>query len=226
MSKKMLLFFAVLLCCGCAKTGCLLDFCPENGHAAYRYSNGVVYEGEVLNGRAWGKGIATWPNGMRYVGDFVDGDVNGQGIMTEPSGFRYEGAFANNTYSGQGILLSPTGFEVAGQFLDGKLNGPGTMTIPGGTKHLVLGNQYLAVPVSVVISGQWVNNELRDGRIDWSDGRSYIGALDSGKRVGNGVTKYADGRRLCGAWADIVAAARLTPEQFEKTAPVIPCAKE
>ncbi|MDT8900112.1 hypothetical protein [Anaeroselena agilis] len=74
------------------------------------------YEGDVVKGKANGKGIATWPDGDRYEGDFVDGNMTGKGVATCVSGDRYEGNFINGKMNGYGTYYHSDGTIQQGQW--------------------------------------------------------------------------------------------------------------
>ena len=60
-----------------------------------KYNDGK-YVGQVVNGKAEGKGIRYWDDGERYEGDFKNGKIEGKGIYYYNNGDRYEGNFKNN----------------------------------------------------------------------------------------------------------------------------------
>jgi hypothetical protein len=192
----------MLLVTGCvasAQPKCMLANCPENGRVVYQYSSGVVYDGDVLAGRAWGKGKSTDKDGSTYVGDFVAGEMSGKGELHTPSGLKYTGEFQNNVINGQGVMI-----------------------IPGKTTHSLSG-RVLFLPIGVKISGRWVNGEIVQGRLDWDDGRIYEGRSDKFKRLGQGTTTYTDGSQACGEWNDTAPVVLYTPEQFNAIRPTGLC---
>ncbi len=100
------------------------------------YSNGNIYEGFVVNGKAEGKGKFTWTNGDRYEGEFSNNEMNGKGILTYANGDRYEGDFVNGKCQGSGILVFANGDRYEGQFLDNKMHGTGVLiSSDGGRKE-------------------------------------------------------------------------------------------
>ena len=98
------------------------------------YSNGNVYEGLVVNGKAEGKGKFTWTNGDRYEGDFSNNEMNGKGILTYANGDRYEGEFVNGKCHGAGILVFANGDRYEGQFSDNKMHGSGVFVSANGER--------------------------------------------------------------------------------------------
>ena len=73
---------------------------------------GGQYEGDVVDGKATGRGVIIWPQGDRYEGDCVDGKRHGRGVMTSPNDrYRYEGDFVNGKFHGRGVLTVPEDFR-------------------------------------------------------------------------------------------------------------------
>ena len=104
----------------------------ENGYCT---GNGVLewfqrgqprerYEGEMLNGKKSGKGIATYTNGQRYEGDFVDGEISGKGIYNYGNGARYEGDFVDNKHDGYGTFYYNNGTVQRGRWFKNTYLGP------------------------------------------------------------------------------------------------------
>ena len=57
--------------------------------------NGNIYEGEWKNNKQEGKGIFYYNNGDRYEGDFRNSKFEGKGIYYYNNGDRYEGEWKN-----------------------------------------------------------------------------------------------------------------------------------
>ena len=98
------------------------------------YSNGNVYEGYVVNGKAEGKGKFTWTNGDIYEGNFSNNEMNGKGMLTYANGDRYDGDFVNGKRQGMGILVFANGDRYEGQFLDNKIHGQGVLVSSNGER--------------------------------------------------------------------------------------------
>ena len=66
-------------------------------------------------------------DGMIYEGELVDGEPHGQGTMISSDGKRYEGKFKNALLSGMGTMTSPDGEDrYTGKWKDFKFHGQGT----------------------------------------------------------------------------------------------------
>ena len=80
------------------------------------YSNGGVYEGEVVLGVRQGKGKMTFKNGEVYEGEWLGGLMGGHGLYRWPDGNEYEGAWELGLMWGEGRLKLSNGFVVEGEF--------------------------------------------------------------------------------------------------------------
>ena len=67
-----------------------------------KYKNGDTYEGEYLDGKYNGKGIAFYKDQGAYESEWKDGAKNGKGIFKYINGDVYEGEFMENTLDGFG----------------------------------------------------------------------------------------------------------------------------
>ncbi|OMF11467.1 hypothetical protein BK131_21190 [Paenibacillus amylolyticus] len=78
--------------------------------ASLSLSNGGIYYGEVQDGKAHGKGTATWGKYKTYTGEWKYGKRSGKGELittdpeTETPQVIYEGTWANDKQNGQGTL--------------------------------------------------------------------------------------------------------------------------
>ena len=88
-------------------------------------SNIGRYVGQVVNGKAEGKGIEYYNNGDRYEGDFRNGTREGKGIYYYNDGDRYEGDFRNDKKEGKGIDYYNNGNRYEGDFRNDKREGKG-----------------------------------------------------------------------------------------------------
>ena len=100
--------------------------------------DGAKYEGEVVNGKPNGKGVAVYPpqgerTGDRYEGDWVDGRFHGKGTLTWHGG-SYEGDFVDGKPHGRGTL-SDEGWYYEGDFLRGYFHGKGTLEADDGRHY-------------------------------------------------------------------------------------------
>ena len=108
------------------------------------YDNGLVYEGDWVDGEWHGKGKLSFATGNVYEGDFVDGDSHGKGKMIYADGAVYEGDWVNHHFQGKGKLIFTTGDVYVGDFVDDDFHGRGKMTCADGR----------------VLDGNWENGEF------------------------------------------------------------------
>jgi len=95
----------------------------EGSKQVITFPNGDRYEGEVLNGKANGNGIAFFKNGARYEGHFRDNLQNGSGKMFYKNGVTFEGQFENDIPNGTGKSIDVNGSVTEGLYRKGKLEG-------------------------------------------------------------------------------------------------------
>jgi S1-C subfamily serine protease len=73
------------------------------------YTNGDVYEGQIVNEIPNGYGIMKWKIGDVYDGEWKDGNIDGYGIYTWPDGTVYAGDWKAGLKNGYGVLREPNG---------------------------------------------------------------------------------------------------------------------
>ena len=160
----------------------------------YDKNGDLVYEGEFLNDKRWGKGIsyATKANddSYYYEGDFENDKKHGVGVDLYGNGeVHYEGEFKNNKYNGQGILFRNRDIKglnydrplYSGHFKKGMRDGYGV--------EYDESNQ-------AVYKGNWVRNKRSGHGWELSNGiQVYMGNFRINKRNGKGEEFYSDG--LC-----------------------------
>lgn len=162
--------------------------------------NGVIYEGEQLNG-VWngagrkiteeetyegvfkegkfhGYGVYINSNGSSYKGNWVDGSQSGYGEEIWHDGAKYEGDFEKGRKQGQGKFSFQNGDIYVGDFLANKIDGYGEVTYNDGRKY----------------AGKWKGG-LKEGygEFMWPDGRKYKGEYFLDKKDGDGVFTFANG---------------------------------
>jgi group I intron endonuclease len=80
----------------------------------------AVYEGDVIGGKAHGRGKLTWNNGDSYIGQFNMNARTGKGVFFWADGKNYEGEFAEGEITGKGRFLWHNGDKLEGEFLKGR----------------------------------------------------------------------------------------------------------
>jgi hypothetical protein len=158
-----------------------------NGKGFYTYTNGDTYEGDFINGARIGKGVITLANGSRYEGDFVNDKMNGKGVFTFANGDRYEGDFVDEKRTGKGVYTLPSGVRYEGDFVDGKSTGKGVFTWPTGDRY----------------EGDFVDGKFTGkGVFTWPSGDRYEGDFVNGKMSGNGIFTRPNSDRYEGDFVD------------------------
>ena len=149
------------------------------------FSDGVVYEGELMQKHPNGKGKMIWPDGATFEGQFLNGcRVNGQ--FHYPNGVIYEGGFQKNMRQGTAKEVYPNGDMFVGEFLNDKRK-KGIYTYADGR----------------VFEGEFEDG-LSEGRgkQTWPDGITYIGEWHKDQRHGKGTMTWPDGTIYDGEWKD------------------------
>ena len=131
------------------------------------FSDGSVYHGGVLYGKANGEGEITYKDGARYKGGWREAQWHGEGIYTAPNdsvygiwidgvlngdvycknkNYTYVGEVYNGLPDGIGRLLTSDGSYYNGQWIDGKRCG--------------IGNLILSSYNEDSYSGEWLDDEF------------------------------------------------------------------
>ena len=97
----------------------------------------VTWEGSCVNGKAAGKGIASWFNRgiltQTNEGEFVDGKWSGKGKLVDADGRVFDGEFRDSRFYGRVSWKNGTFFE--GEFVNGQPhNAEGKQMPPSPTK--------------------------------------------------------------------------------------------
>ena len=137
------------------------------------YSNGVVYEGDLFNGKWHGRGVMTDSAGSRHVGEFRYGEKHGFGVceygllaVPDPDGER-------------GSIKVIRGEKYEGQFVNGKKCGPGKQWC---------GNESGEPPFDIYV-GEFKNDYFHgEGTMHKANGEVYVGSWAKGLRHGSCCT--------------------------------------
>ena len=150
------------------------------GGVRITYKDGRIYDGDIQNGKANGKGKMSWSDdGHAYVydGEWVNDEINGKGKMSwsdDGRAYVYEGMWKN-----------------------GKKNGIGNMTSwPKDMEH-----SHEWVEDMTIYDGEWVNDEINGkGKYTWPNGDFYEGDWNNGNAHGYGTMKSSNGNLYKGEW--------------------------
>ncbi|CAH0186815.1 MORN repeat-containing protein [Roseomonas sp. CECT 9278] len=157
----------------------------------------VNWSGPCVNGRAQGRGTATWrytdqggEQTQRYVGDMRQGWRQGRGRWEHVGGDVYEGEFANDRLNGQGNVRFANGGTLTGRFVDNRLSGHGVNVGADGGRY----------------EGGFLNGRQSGaGTLVLPDGQRYTGNWANGEKNGYGVQVWPRGSRYEGNWVNGVA---------------------
>jgi len=169
------------------------------------FENGLMYIGEVLNGRPKGHGIISFPNGNKIEGEF--NGINCKGVYTSALG-EYTGEIVKLEPKGQGVLVMTKGGKVEGEFID-SFSWNGKFEMPDGTKYIgeIVDGQRSGNGIMIgevgSYEGEWENDQQNGfGTLIWNNGNKYVGDFKNNKRHGRGVMQLSNGTAYDGEFAE------------------------
>lgn len=196
-----------------------LEMAKENDMVQiYRFSNGDMYIGRLLDGKMIGVGSYIFsPDSeendgninTEYIGNFVNGIRDGKGIFTFSNGNEYIGSFKNNKSTGIGRMKYNNGDEYLGNWLDGKKDGLGIYTWNDG--YIYIGNfkdskmdgigSCFNSKGELVYDGEWKKGQIHGkGRYMWSKHKWYEGEFQQGQKHGEGIFYLNNDPIYNGTW--------------------------
>ena len=96
----------------------------QGGSGVFTYSNGDVYEGEMLNGERFGNGKITYfEDGSMYDGQFVHDEPEGFGKKFWADGIEYVGEWKAGKMHGYGRYVMCDGYVMEGLFQNDEFMG-------------------------------------------------------------------------------------------------------
>ena len=154
------------------------------------------YVGQVINGKAEGKGILYFDNGVRYEGDFKNNLLEGKGIMYWNNGDRYQGEYKNGAREGKGIYYFKNGDRFEGEWIENKKNHQSIMQ-----QFSLMQQQLISMKQQLSQINQNMKNlninTINNQELKYDDGR-YIGQVVNGKPDRKGIYYYNNGDRQMG----------------------------
>ena len=160
-------------------------FC--SGKAKIKFENGVIYDGEFLNGNFHGNGKMEFPNNAVYEGGWEKGKRHGNGKMLYVDGTIYEGGWKEGKYHGIGRKSLYNGTIYEGNWKEGKPHGKGKTISLDGT----------------IYEGEWKEGKYHGkGKCEFPNGIVYKGEWKEGKPNGKGEVTYSNGDIYDGDWVD------------------------
>ncbi len=153
------------------------------GQVHYKWDNGDVFDGQMLEGKRNGKGRFLWADGQTYDGDWRDDVAVGEGALVFVNGDRFQGQVKDGKPDGRGKMQFSNGDTYEGQFDRGIADVDGVYTEKDGSRY----------------TGQWKAG-LKSGRgtYVWAHGQRYEGDWVADKAEGNGSIVFSNGDRYEG----------------------------
>lgn len=203
-------FFALLSGKTNSVPSALAESVEQPAAGTLNYSDGAVYEGDVLYGRIRnGTGTLKWSTGETYSGEWQNDYFNGQGTLEWPGLGTYEGAFVNGKREGEGTFTwtyengprpgDPVSYS--GSWTDDKIGPNGKMTLAEtGTyegefqKQVRNGAGTFTWLNGDVYTGQWANDSIQgQGELKLADGIILKGEFAKGVLKNGAVTYSVEG---------------------------------
>ena len=155
-----------------------------SGQVHFKWANGDVFDGQMLEGKRNGKGRMVWASGQTYDGDWRDDVAVGEGAMAFVNGDRYQG-----------------------QVRDGMPAGPRPEAVrqrrhlrgPVRQRHCRRRRRATREKDGSRYTGQWKSGIKQGrGKSVWATGQSYDGDWVADKPEGKGIITFANGDRYEG----------------------------
>lgn len=177
-----------------------------NGQVHFKWGNGDVFDGLMVEGKRNGKGRFVWASGQSYDGDWRDDVAVGEGALVFVNGDRYQGQVKDGKPDGRGKMQFSSGDSYEGQFDQGIADGEGVYTDKDGGRYtgqlkaaLKSGRGTYVWAYGQRYEGEWVADRAEGkGTILFSNGDRYDGPVSNGKPQGKGVRVTASQDRYEG----------------------------
>ncbi len=187
-----------------------LNLAKENDMVQiYRFSNGDMYIGRLLDGKLIGIGSYIFQPSedddssinTEYIGNFVNGVREGRGSFTFSNGNEYIGNFKANKSDGIGRIKYNNGDEYLGNWVEGRKEGLGIYTWSDGYIYIgdfkdgkMDGNgSCFNSKGELIYDGEWKLGQIHGkGKYIWNRNKWYEGDFQQGEKHGEG-TFYLNG---------------------------------
>lgn len=184
----------------------------------YRFKNGDMYIGRLLDGKMTGVGSYIFSPesdgndgtiNTEYIGNFLNGIRDGKGIFTFSNGNEYIGNFKNNKSNGVGRMKYNNGDEYLGNWVYGKKDGLGIYTWKDG--YIYMGDfkdskmdgvgSCFNSKGELVYDGEWKRGQIHgNGRYIWNKNKWYEGEFQQGQKHGTGTFYLNNDPVYTGTW--------------------------
>jgi len=155
------------------------------------FDNGErIYEGKFTNDKLNGYGKITTNNSIKE-GIFIDNELS-EGSIIGKDGAIYEGGFNRDGKLEKGKIISPYGIIMEGDFLDNQLK-YGKMIFLDNTiwegqfNNLELNGTGKIITNNSVSEGTFLNGNLAEGSIEFSNGLKKYGIFKNGEKLVEGT---------------------------------------
>ncbi len=177
-----------------------------NGQVQFKWDNGDVFDGMMVEGKRNGKGRMVWASGQTYDGEWRDDVAVGEGAMGFPNGDRYLGQVKDGMPHGRGRMQFSNGDTYEGQFDKGVPDVEGVYTEKDGSRYtgqlkagIKQGRGKIAWATGQSYDGEWVADKPEGkGSLTFANGDRYEGPVSNGQPQGKGVKVYASEDRYEG----------------------------
>ncbi len=170
------------------------------------FRDGSVYEGEMNDVSIDGTGKFTFSNGDSYVGEFKNGKREGQGRYILSDGSFYEGTWEDDKLSGDNkvFYINTEGINVVSDLATEKTYYEYVYKSSDGTyTYDISNNQINKVKVELTNGNKYEGNiDGKNGTvtINYSNGDSFVGKIENGKKETYGTYTWANGAKYIGDW--------------------------
>ncbi|MCO5563148.1 hypothetical protein L7F22_016785 [Adiantum nelumboides] len=166
-----------------------------DGFGTYLWSDGCLYEGDWVCGKATGRGKISWPSGTTYEGEFLAGNLHGVGTLERYGNTIYKGSWVMNVEHGLGRKLYSNGDIYEGLLKRGVQDGLGRYVWKDGNMYYgnwkrgnMCGQGSLTWQSRESYNGQWLDGlPYGHGTFIWADSSAYDGFWTRGKKDGKGI---------------------------------------
>ena len=193
-----------------------------HGIGRFAWPDGVVYEGELVEGEFTGKGTYNWPDGSSYEGGVRNTLRHGTGSFQRPDGQKYDGEWVDGLKDGKGRMVYNEKATVVytGEWCKDLRHGYGSMRYHSGNSYEgfwsedVKSGKGLMIwkDIDEIYGGDWLHDRPHGaGEHVWGDAGGnkaisrlmcniYRGEFSNGVREGHGTFFYSDGSQYTGEW--------------------------
>ncbi|CAK0897867.1 unnamed protein product [Prorocentrum cordatum] len=182
------------------------------GDGTLNLLGGATYSGQIVEGRAHGRGRFALPGGDNYEGEFAFDQANGEGTWRGTDGRVFTGQWLNDTQHGEGTEVLANGRTYTGSFVAGQKQGDGRYEWKDGSVYDGQFQDNYMHGQGVYIwhcgdsgrkyEGEWFKGKMHgQGKYSFSCGACYIGQYRRGQKHGGGTFTWPDGRSYTGQWS-------------------------